>query len=338
MPVRHPLRAVIGLALSLGVLVLAACTSDAHQTTFDPAGPVARMQQDLFIIVLWAAVFVFVVVEAALIYILVRYRRRARNSLIPQTHGNTRLEIAWTIAPAIILLIIAVPTIITLFAVANPKTEPELEINVTGHQWWWEFEYPKQGIVTANEMHIPRDTVVKLNLRSDDVLHSFWVPKLAGKVDLIPGRTNTMWIESEREESFLGQCAEFCGEAHALMRFRVIAQSQEDFEAWTLALKRPASPSQDGEAAVGAELFSQKGCIACHTIEGTIAQGRLGPILTHFGSRTTMAAGIMENNSRNLAQWLRDPQKIKPGNKMILPQELSDAEIGALIVYLQSLK
>ena len=222
-PYRRRPGSFVTLSLILGFLLLStACFPSDPLSTFDARGPVARAQLNLFVLIFWVAVVVFVVVNGILLYTAIKYRRKPGQELPVQTHGNTRLEIAWTIAPAIILVFIAVPTITTIFETANTPPGDVMEVKVTGHQWWWEFEYPDLGVVTANELHIPVGETVNLTLESDDVIHSFWVPKLAGKTDMIPGNTNTMWFSADDTGEYFGLCAEFCGTAHAQMRFRVI--------------------------------------------------------------------------------------------------------------------
>jgi cytochrome c oxidase subunit 2 len=353
------------------ILALMACTPSHNQSTFDPVGPVAEKQLDLFMIIFLAAVVVFIVVGGALIYTVIRFRRKEGQTAIPtQTHGNTPLEIGWTIAPAIVLLVVAVPTIIYIFDIAKEPPPGALEVNVTGHQWWWEFEYPEQNVVTANELHIPVDVPVMLNLRSDDVIHSFWVPKLAGKRDVIPTHVNPLTFTASGSDIdtlpaiLFGQCAEFCGVAHAHMRFRVVVESQEDFDGWVAnyheIASRPA-PTGETEEAKGFTAFASRGCLLCHKTDGPASaeirqslkdafeRGELrfpAPNLTNFGTRTTMAAGMMDLNRENLIKWLHDPDDVKPGNRMaelanvyIDPDaRLSDEEISALAAYLLSLK
>lgn len=339
-PSRLPLRSprAWGALLLPGLLLLASACYPYHpQSTFDPAGPVARWQRDIYYLLFWAAVFVFVTVTSALVFALVRYRGRRRDGgLPPQVHGNRALEIAWTFAPAVVLTVIAVPMVMVAFRVATPPAGTSLEVRVVGHQWWWEFNYPDLGFTTANEMHIPVGRPVKLVLESADVIHSFWVPKLAGKTDNIPNRQNTMWLQADEPGVYMGQCAELCGVGHALMRFRVVAQPEEEFQAWVEAQKAPPREPATPLAREGARLFAQGACIACHTIRG-ISEGTLGPDLTHLASRQTLAAGTLENTPENLARWLRNPQAVKPGAKM--PNlGLSEGEIRALVAYLESLK
>ncbi len=327
-----------GIFSGLAAALLVACSADLPQNTLAPAGENARIISDLFAWIFWWALGVFVVVEALLVYTVIRFRRRSEQALPPQTHGHTQLEIAWTIAPAIVLALIAVPTVQALGQLSEPPSQQPLQVEVIAHQWWWEFHYPELGVVTANELHVPVGTVVTTRLKSADVLHSFWIPRLAGKLDIIPGRTNTMWFNANEAGVYLGQCAELCGLSHALMKFRVIAQSNEEFEGWVRDQKA-VPPAPTGPAASGAQLFvsPQKLCATCHTVAGTEAKAQVGPNLTHVGSRTTIAAGVLENTPENMARWLRDPVAVKPGSKMPkLP--LSEQDVSALVGYLQSLR
>ncbi|MBM3946152.1 MAG: cytochrome c oxidase subunit II [SAR202 cluster bacterium] len=317
---------------------------NTHQSTWDPRGPVARLQLDLFWWIFWAAVFVYIVVEIALVYAIFRFRRRPGDGMPTQTHGNTRLEIAWTIAPSVILAIIAVPTVSALWKVLTlPNEGVRLEVNAVAHQWWWEFNYPSLGIKTANELHIPQDTVAVIHLESKDVIHSLWVPKLGGKIDMVPGRKNMLWLQGDEPGVFYGHCAEFCGEAHSLMRFRAVVHTQADFDAWVAAQRLPAAAPPAGQAATGRDIFMGKGaCIGCHTVRGTNAQSPIGPDLTHVGSRLTIAAGILDNNHNNLVKWLANPEGIKPGNLMatVIGSNIkfTPDELNALATYLESLK
>jgi cytochrome c oxidase subunit 2 len=319
-------------------------------STFDAQGPVARSQLNLFLIIFWTAVFVFVTVEGALVYSVIKFRHRPGQGLPAQVHGSTRLEIAWTIAPTIILAVIAVPTVTTLFDLAKPPPgEPVLEVRVIGHQWWFEFQYTDityrgadgsaRVLTTANELHIPVGTVVNLTLESADVIHSFWVPKLGGKTDLVPTNVTTMWLMADSpgpSEGFAGQCAEFCGLSHALMRFKVFADPPEEFEQWVARQISPPVTPTEGMAAEGLRIFTTRGCNGCHTVEG-VSQGTLGPNLSHLASRTTIAAGLMARSDANLAEWLDDPPGLKPGSFM--PDlGLTVPQIDALVAYLQGLK
>jgi cytochrome c oxidase subunit 2 len=357
----HPKRH-LGMVLSiLFIAVLAACTPSHAQSTFDTVGPVARSQLVLFYWIFWAAVFVFVTVVGAMLYIVIRYRRKPGDADPEQVHGHKTLEIAWTVLPAVILAVVAVPTIDTIFDNATSPEPGALTVEVVAHQWWWEFKYPNPDgsgdvVVTANELHMPVSEVVNVTLESLDVLHSFWIPKIAGKVDLVPNNINTMWLQADTPGEYLGQCAEFCGVAHAHMRFRVIVQPRAEFDAWLAAQTLPAVESPDPLALEGKALFEdQAGCFSCHTVSGVRkARGTIGPNLTHVASRGRIAAGELENTQANLKRWLEDPDDVKPGNIMArdalvykdadgeyspLPSEkLSGAQIDALVAYLRTLK
>jgi len=339
------------------VATLAACTPSHPQSTFYAAGDVAQKQLDLFIIIFWAAVVVFVLVQAALLFSVIRFRRKANDGIPKQTHGNTTLEIAWTLAPAILLAVIAVPTITTLIDIEGDPPDNALHIEVVGHQWWFEFNYPEYGITAANELHLPVGRPVSLALHSDDVIHSFWIPKLAGKVDMIPNASNRLSFTPLEEGYYYGQCAELCGVSHAQMRFRAIVDSESGFQEWvTMQQAPPTNPS-----IAGMTTFGVKGCGVCHTINGPDPEGvqnarMLGyvdggpmfpaPNLTHFGSRTTFAGGILDLNEENLWNWLEDPDKIKPGNHMASKAQvytdpnsaLTRDDIAVLVKFLLNLK
>jgi len=295
------------------------------------------------VIILWIAALVFIVVEALLIYAVWRYRAKPSepDTLPRQIHGNTPIEIAWTIAPAIVLAIVFVMTIRTMGVVAAPPPataagEPLL-IKVIGHQWWWEVQYPELGIVTASDIHDPVGRPVQFELTSGDVIHSFWVPELQGKTDVIPGRTNNSHFTVDQPGEYLGMCAEFCGAQHARMRFKVIAESPEEFETWVANQQSPPAEPATPLAQQGQQAFMTNACIGCHTIDGTAAQGKTGPNLTHFGSRDTIAAGTLSNTPENLARWLRNPQEVKPG--ALMPNlNLSETTIDQLVAYLESLQ
>jgi cytochrome c oxidase subunit 2 len=285
-----------------------------------------------------------------LIHTIVRFRRSRSSETAepPQVYGSKPIEIAWTVAPALIVLIIVLVTTRTLWEVnvTPPVEKPgdnSLFVTVVGRQWWWEYRYDYYngrplGFITANELHIPASEdgaprPVFLTLKSADVYHSFWVPRLAGKTALIPGRTNSMWFETGHLGLFLGQCAEFCGTQHAWMRLIVVAEPDMNFSAW---LKRQTEPA--GRTTVeGARPFQEKGCASCHAISGTEAAGRSGPDLTHVASRQILGSGISRNTAPNLAQWIGDPQSAKPGNHMP-GVALSSAEAQALLAYLETLE
>ena len=337
-------------AVALFALPLTACgRTHLPQDTFNHAGSVAAKEDHLFWIVFWIAVVVFVLVEGLLLVATIRFRHRPGRGVPEQVHGNRAFEIAWTIAPAVLLAGIAVPTVATIFSLAGRPTGNVLEISVVGHQWWWEVRYPSLKVTTANEIHIPVGRKVYASLTSGPsgsvggpVIHSFWIPRLAGKQDLEPGRTTHLTFDALQPGVYLGQCAEYCGTSHANMRLRVIAQSPAEFDAWA---KQQLLPGAQPDAGVMAALGAV-GCGGCHTIGGVQGMvGTVGPDLTHFGARTTFAGSILRNTPENLYAWLRDPQAVKPGNDMNIgpggkpgPSALTDAQIRALIRYLESLK
>ena len=339
MRVSHRLLGRCGaLATVSAIFLLSACGGD--QSTLAPLGDNARLINNLFGPIFWVAVAVFVIVEGLLLYAVYRYRYRPGDTrTASQTHGNTRLEIGWTIAPAIVVTIIFGYTLNTQRQLTNPPpSDSALNVEVIGHQWWWEFRYPDlaPAVVTANELHIPVGEVIQLKITSVDVIHSFWVPRLAGKQDAVPGHVNPMWMRADEPGAFRGQCAELCGIQHALMGLRVIAQSPDEFQAWVTQQQAPA-PAPAAAVARGAQLFAQGACVGCHTIAGTPGKGTTGPNLTHVGSRTTLASGFLENTPENLVRWLRNPQALKEG--VLMPNlNLSNEDASALAAYLQSLK
>ena len=295
----------------------------------------------------------FVTVGGVLLYSLIRFRRKPGDADPPQIHGHKRLEIAWTIAPALVLAVVAVPTIITIFDNANSPEPGAMTVDVMARQWWWEFRYPHpdedaKTVVTANELHIPVGEVVNITLDSKDVLHSFWIPKIAGKVDVVPNNMNTMWIQADEAGEYLGRCAEFCGVSHANMRFRVIAEPRAEFDAWLTAQAGPGVIPVDPLAVEGKALFEGAAeCGLCHTVSGSDrARGTKGPDLSHVASRRHIAAGLLENNKINLRKWLENPEDVKPGNIMYKDarvytrpeKKLTEAQISALVAYLRGLK
>jgi cytochrome c oxidase subunit 2 len=320
-------------------LLLTACSNQRMpQDTLDPQGPIARKLDRLINPVFVVAGVIFVLVEVLVVYVVVRFRRRSDDEAPVQVHGNSKLELAWTIAPALILFAVAVGTLGTIAAINRTPTGHEVvNVDVTGHQWWWEYRYPAENITTANELHIPVNRPVAITLRSKDVIHNFWPPKLAGKIYAIPGRENHMVVQADKPGTYYGQCAEFCGTSHANMRLRVIAHSGADYDRWVAAnTLTPTPPDGTSEAAAGAALFRQKGCASCHTVDG-YAKGQVGPDLSHLQQRKVFAGAIFDLNDENLRMWLRNPPKEKPGS--IMPNlNLNEDEITKLIAYLDTLK
>ncbi len=317
--------------------LLTACNKDAPQNFLRPEGPIATGQHKLWNITFGIAVVIFFLVEGALVFATIKFRQKTSRDAPKQTHGNNKLEIGWTLAPAVLLALLAIPTVQGVYSLAEPPGKDALNVEVLAKQWWWQYTYEDSGVVTANELHIPVGRTVYLALKSEDVIHSFWVPKLAGKQDVVPGRVNRLKIEAEEPGTYKGQCVEYCGLSHANMKLLVIAHEESDFQDWVESQKADAQQASGGLAADGQKLFLEGACAGCHAVGGTSAQATLGPNLTHFASRTTFAGSMYENNEANLVKWLKDPPRQKPGSKM--PDlNLSDDEIEALVAYLQSLK
>jgi cytochrome c oxidase subunit 2 len=370
--------AVLALPLFTGGWSDSILPTKGPQSTFDVQGPVAKTQLDVFYVTVWVTLAIFVVVAAVLAYATFKFRVKKGEDLkaaIPhQGHGNPFVELGLIAASVGALVIIAVPTLRAIwytYEVPEEQRANAYEVTARGLQWWFQFEYPNEQIegsgqlVTGNELVIPAGRPVRINLRTSDVIHSFWVPKLGGKVDMIPNRGNHMWLQADQPGYFWGQCAEFCGESHAVMRFRVIALAADDFAAWIENQKKPARsveapaadavvaqfasydmtpkkrnapgfsaafdsdpmaawtalqfPDKDENPALiaqGRALFQEKNCVSCHALRGHFQGGGQAPDLTHFGSRTTLAAGLLENSKENLHRWIVHPNEVKPGNKM----------------------
>lgn len=274
--------------------------------------------------------FVFIVVLSIFFYVLVRFRKRKNISYTPkQIEGNSLLEIIWTLIPIILLIILAIPTISHTFYLAKEPTEKDfLFIKVTAYQYWWEFEYPNLGIKTAQELHIPVGKKVFLEFHGKDVLHSFWVPALGGKTDIIPGKVTKMWLDAKYPGEYYGKCAEFCGSGHSLMNFKVFAE--KNFSSWVAKMKKPKKELSSPILAEGKTLFMQN-CMSCHALENAPIKG---PELNSFAFRKYIGGSIL-HNERNLKKWLKDPSVIKPGVKMPKIDYLSDRELDALIKYLE---
>lgn len=317
-------------------LFLVSCAENAPMDTLEPKGPVAEKIDNLIDPVFIVAGVVFVLVQFLCVYFVVKYRHRSDRPEPVQIHGNTKMEVAWTLAPAAVLLAIAVPTIGTIFDLSRTP-DGSLNVTVIARQYWWEYHYDDLGVVTANELHIPVDQPVSLRLEGRDVIHSFWVPSLAGKTDVVPGRVNTMYFEASEPGEYLGQCTEFCGLSHANMRLKAIAHPKAEFDQWvTNQLRPPPQPAEGTDAAEGLVLFTQRGCGGCHTVEG-VSTGAIAPNLSHFASRTTFAGAMFDNTERNLVTWLEDPPAVKPGAQM--PDlNLSPDDIAKLIAYLETLQ
>ncbi len=331
----------VPLFLTLFLLAAAGCGGPFPQSTLAPRSDFSGAVDHLFTGIFWWAVLVFTVVEGLLLFAIVRYRRREGAAQPKALHGHTALEIGWTLAPALILVFIAVPTMRTIFATAGDAPVGALKIQVIGHQWWWEYRYPDLGVVTANELHLPVAAPVQLELTSADVIHSFWVPGLGGKRDLMPGRTTRIAFTADASGEYSGQCAEFCGASHANMRLRVFVEPDSVFEAWVNRQRgQTAVAAVPGDSLVrrGRDEFARGACIACHTIASLPqARGVVGPDLSHVGGRATLAGATLPNTTDNLRRWITDAPSLKPGSlmpAMLLP----DDELTALVAYLQSLR
>lgn len=418
MSFQHRPRQLLRAALSVGlVLVLAACAQEYPNSTFNHNTEFNTSIDALWDQLLFWGTIVFVVVETALIITVFRFRRREGSPPPSQVHGNTTLEIAWTVAPALILVLIAVPTVRTIFVTQAEAVPDALQVEVTGHQWWWEFYYPEYGVRTANEVYVPVGRTVNFALRSNDVLHSFWVPQMGGKRDLITNRTNYVWFtpnDTLPSTAWNGFCVEFCGPSHANMKFRLYTVQPDEFERWVAHQQSPAvfgavtpPATADDEAAEGGEgeagealpaaaqlapywfpeeqlgthniptaripssvridqslalvgdpqrgmeIYSRSTCIGCHAISGNpMSISRIGPDLTHIGSRHTIAGGMFPNDTRYLTAWIKNSRALKPGvlmptagigeydpiTGMTLEFGLDDQQVADIVAYLQALR
>lgn len=365
--------------LAVGAMVaLAGCTTDMDGSdtslipgpdperalpadALTPLGPIARSQDQLWDYAYPITIGVFAFVFIGLAFILFRFRDRGQQELPKQTHGNTLLEITWTLIPALILAVIAVPTVQKIFELAEPPADDAVRVTAVGKQYWWEFQYTDEEFYTASELHIPvgREVYIELDGTADgaDVIHSFWVPSLAGKRDYVPGAQRALRIVADEPGVFPGLCAEFCGLSHANMRFTVIAHSEADYEAWVANQLSPVAvdtTASDAQVAMGAEVAGSV-CIGCHTFTGLEgnADSRFGPNLTHFAQREAFAGYIFDSPfgeevedpdlaMERMRQWIEDPQSLKPGSQMpgfgAGDQELTDEQIDAVIAYLGSLE
>jgi cytochrome c oxidase subunit 2 len=332
-------RRIPSVAAAFLVAVLAsACSGELNpQTAFNPRSDYANEGLDLFVLTIVLGVIIGGVVEIVLVAAAIRYRRRPGDRLPPQIHGSTIVEVLWTTGPVIVVGAILFFTLPVIFSTQAPAPTGSLDVEVIGHQFWWEFQYPDANVVTANELHLPIGKTANLILKSDDVIHSFWIPALGGKRDAFPGHTNYIWMTPNSTGEYPGQCYQLCGYSHGNMRERAIIESPSDFQTWLTAQQAPAVQPTDPTAAEGAQLFQTRGCTACHAINGTPAQGKIGPNLTHIASRAVIAGSILPNTSQELRAWLKDPPALKPGS--IMPNlGLNDHELDVLVAYLQSLK
>lgn len=335
--------ALVALCVSHATFSAASVKAPDIPSIFSPAATPAQSIYHLSLFVLAICAAIFLLVCALLVYAVFKFRQLPADdgSEPPQIYGSNQVELAWTVIPVLIVVVLFLATARVIHAVEDAQFPAgTTEITAVGHQFWWEFQYPQQGFVTANELHIPASDAkhpqpTHITLLSADVDHSFWVPKLAGKTDLIPNRANSMWIDPHEPGVYVGQCAQYCGTQHAKMLLRVIVQPREEFEKWAAGQHQPA-PQLDS-VVQGRQIFESTACVNCHTVAGTNAHGKFGPDLTHLMSRETIGAGAAQNTPDNLRQWIKDPEVFKPGSLMPAMQ-LDDQELNAVTAYLLTLR
>ena len=289
----------------------------------------------------------FLVVGGLLLYVLLRFRHRDSDPLSQQEpaqiYGSKQIELSWTVIPILIVVMLFLATARVILTTERARKPVEaLDVVVIGHQFWWEYRYPKLGIITANELHVPLNdpknpTPSFLAMSSVDVIHSFWVPRLAGKMDLVPNRVNTMWFDPEQTGLFLGQCAQYCGTQHAKMLLRVYVDTPADFAAWVAQQQKPAAAPADAAAAEGKAVYEANACVNCHRVQGTPSKGAFGPDLTHVASRDTIASGAIPNTPENLKKWIADPNEMKPG-ALMPAMRLNDHDLDAVTKYMTTLR
>ena len=303
----------------------------------DPQSPLARAIYDLGIVAGIVFALIFIIVAGGIVYAIVRFRARPGEADPRQIPGNKKVETTWLIIPFVIVIFLFVMTLRAMNH-ADPPPAPAPDLIVTGHQFWWQADYPASGATTANEIHIPAGKPLSVRLDSKDVLHEFWVPQLTRKMTTVPGHTNYIWLQADKPGTYIGQCSEFCGTQHAWMRILVIAQDQAQFEEWQKAQLKVAQNPPNAAAAKGLELFRTATCINCHAINGVPgANMRVAPDLTHVASRQQLASGMIPNNPENMRRWITNPQSIKPGS--LMPNfNLTDEQVDQLAGYLSTLR
>jgi cytochrome c oxidase subunit II len=315
-----------------------------HRITdiFKPLATPAAAERDIGWFTIAVTLLIFVVVAGLLVYTIARFRRKPNDDMHrepPQVYGSNQIELAWTAIPILIVFVLIGVTARVVWSIENASPPPStLHVKVIGHQWWWEVQYPAYGFTTANEIHVPFSPDGKeatyFELSSADVAHSFWIPQLSGKVDLIPNRLNYMWIDPRESGVYVGNCAEYCGTQHANMLLRLVAEDRRSFQEWAQGQQKTIGPAEES---AGRTTFESLSCMNCHVIKGTKAIGKFGPELSHLGSRSTLGAGIMTNTPEHLRAWINDPQQAKPG--CLMPSmKLTAAELDGLVSYLESLK
>ena len=329
-----PARLPVLVLFASAPILLLSCGGNSP-STLEPAGPGARTIANLWWLIFWIAAAVFAVVVAFLAVAVIRGRRRDVQVTRDVRWGEPLIVVGGVVVPSAILISVLALSLGDLRELAASDERARLQIEIVAHDWWWEARYPN-GAVTANEIHIPVGEPVRLRLETADVIHSFWVPRLQGKTDMIPGRVNHMWLQADEPGRYRGQCAEYCGLQHSNMAFYVIADPADRFEAWLESIARPAD-TPSGSAARGEEVFLSSTCVGCHAIRGTPAEAQVGPDLTHLAERRTLLAGAVPNTSDTLSTIIIDPQSLKPGVAMP-PTALSEAELRDLVAYLEQLE
>ncbi|MBM7635074.1 cytochrome c oxidase subunit II [Geomicrobium sediminis] len=357
------LRRLFKFAPFMAVFLFLAGCGERRLTALDPMGPQSQWIYDNMILSLYVMAIVIIVVFVLFFIVVVRFRHKEGDNEYPeQVHGSTKLEVAWTVIPLFLLAILAVPTVTGQFYLSNTGLEAQeaeneeevdeeeldaesaeelgddvMKITATGHQFWWQFDYDfgDDSFTAGNEVYVPVDTKVAFVLEAEDVMHSFWVPALAGKVDNIPGIENYMWLEASEPGVYKGKCAELCGPSHALMDFRLIALEQDEFDEWATAMQEEEEAPTESLANEGREIFEEQSCLNCHAVDGD--GGAMGPSLANFGDRETIA-NYLDVTDENLKAWIQDPQSLKQGNEMPAYPDLSDEELDALVAYLNQLE
>jgi cytochrome c oxidase subunit II len=333
------------LSLTASGIAQSGAASPGSTNIFAPASTPADSIYRLSLLVLAVTGTIFVVVFSLLFYSAVKFRRKPGDDREPpQIYGSDRLELAWTVLPVLIVMVLFMTSARVIHAVQDARQPPgTIEVTAIGHQFWWEYRYPQYGVVTANELHVPvsdreRPTPTFIRLLSADTNHSFWIPRLAGKTDLIPNHPNSTWIDPHDPGLYLGQCAQYCGTQHAKMLLRVYVESRADFDRWVQTQQQMVQRDggMNAEAIEGRRVFETTACINCHAIEGTVADGRFGPNLRHLMSRDTIASGVVPNTPANLRSWIKNPNAIKPGSLMPA-MNLTDQQLDEVTDYMLTL-